>query len=68
LNIRSGPGTENIITGVVRHADRLIVTAGPRMVGEVPWYEIRNIDLGTVGWVHGGYLTLDPANLMRQVP
>lgn len=60
LNMRAGPGTTYDVVGYVRPEDVLRVTEGPRMVGEVPWYAVRNVNRGTDGWVHGGLLRPTP--------
>ncbi|RME47213.1 MAG: SH3 domain-containing protein [Chloroflexi bacterium] len=56
LNIRSGPGVDNPVVGHVRLNDVLIVSAGPRLIAGVPWYDISNQTTDVEGWVSGVYL------------
>ena len=57
LNIRSGPGLEHAIIGVLQPNQTSLVSTGPTASDGVSmWIEIENPDGGT-GWVNADYLT-----------
>jgi hypothetical protein len=57
LNIRSGPGVENVVVGTLQpNQSGLTRTGRSSSVGEDTWVEIQNPDGGT-GWVNADFLT-----------
>jgi hypothetical protein len=57
LNIRSGPGVENVVVGTLQpDQSGLTRTGRSSNVGEDTWVEIQNPDSGT-GWVNADFLT-----------
>ncbi len=43
-------------TGKASPGETLVIRKGPQMIKNVPWFEVRNLDRGVLGWVNGLYL------------
>ncbi len=56
LNVRSGPGVNYRVRGILLPGQVVDIRAGPRQIGHSPWFEIRNPDTGLTGWANGRYL------------
>lgn len=50
------PGGKGGVVGETAAGETLAIRKGPEMVKNIPWFEVRNLDRGIIGWVSGIYL------------
>ncbi len=56
IKLRLKPNSESVSVGRVGPDETIIIRKGPRMAGATPWFEVRNMDRGQIGWLNGVYL------------
>ncbi|HEY53662.1 MAG TPA: PBP1A family penicillin-binding protein [Caldilineae bacterium] len=50
------PGAKGGSAGKASPGETLVIRKGPQMIKNTPWFEVRNLDRGILGWVNGLYL------------
>ncbi len=61
IKLYAEPGANGGAMGTASPGEILVVRKGPQMVKNKPWFEVRNLEQGVLGWVNG--LFLRPADL-----
>ena len=65
LNVRSGPGTDNEVVGVVLPGDQFEVLATSQLGN---WYYGRGVESGVLGWVWVDYTETDEVDRIELLP
>ena len=56
IKMYTEPGAKGGSTGKASPGETLVIRKGPQMIKKAPWFEVRNLDRGVLGWVNGLYL------------
>ena len=56
IKMYTEPGAKGGSTGKASPGETLVIRKGPQMIKNAPWFEVRNLDRGVLGWVNGLYL------------
>jgi hypothetical protein len=62
LNIRSAPGVNSPVVGVLQTGSYVAILAGPSDVGGITWWQIQTSD-GIIGWIAG---TINGVNVLGE--
>ena len=56
IKMYAEPGAKGGSRGTASPGETLVVRKGPQMVKNKPWFEVRNLEQGVLGWVNGLFL------------
>jgi 1A family penicillin-binding protein len=56
IKMYAEPGAKGGSVGKASPGETLVIRKGPQTIKNAPWFEVRNLDRGVLGWVNGLYL------------
>ncbi len=56
IKMYAEPGAKGGSRGTASSGETLVVRKGPQMLKNKPWFEVRNLEQGVLGWVNGLFL------------
>lgn len=53
-NVRSNPGTSSKWIGELKAGEKFLVLEGPTCINKIPWWKVKSLETGLVGWTAEG--------------